>query len=125
VTAANVKLNDGRGAAELRVRLNAADRALLVQLYRLHPHAVEPATFPAGLVERTTRHLATLHHFKLATQPELSPARIQTEMRTRTYTDGEGTVLAYESWLVGDNYQLFGKYDLKGRILKIDLETWQ
>lgn len=125
VTAANVKMNDGRGAAELRVRLNETDKALLVQLYRLHPHAIDPAQFPAGLVERTTRHLATLHNFKLPGTPALDPTRLATEMKTRTYNDQEGNILAYESWLVGDNYQLFGKYDLKGRILKVDMETWQ
>jgi hypothetical protein len=125
VTAANVKMSDGRGAAELRVRLNETDKALLVQLYRLHPHAIDPAQFPTGLVERTTRHLATLHNFKLPGTPALDPSRLATEMKTRTYNDGEGNILAYESWLVGDNYQLFGKYDLKGRILKIDIETWQ
>jgi hypothetical protein len=125
VTAANVPLSDGRGAAELRVRLNETDKALLVQLYRLHPHAIDAAQFPAGLVERTVKHLATLHHFKLPTAPVLDPSRLTTEIKTRTYNDQEGNILAYESWLVGDNYQLFGKYDLKGRILKVDMETWQ
>jgi hypothetical protein len=60
----------------------------------------------------------------MPTAAVLDPTRLKTEIRTRVYRDGEENVLAYESWLVGDNYQLFGKYDLKGRILKVDIETW-
>lgn len=124
VKARHVKLSDDKGAAELYVRLSAEDRALLVQLYRLHPRPLDPSEFPAGLVDRAYEHLLTLHRFKFPDAKPLDPARLRAEMRTRCYRDGEGNVMAFESFLTGDNYMAFGKYDLKGRILKIDIETW-
>jgi hypothetical protein len=124
ITAKRVPMSDGRGACELRAPLSPEEQTLLVQLYRLHPRAVGAETFPAGLVERTKRHLTTLHAFAFPKAARLAPATLAAEMRTRVYRDGDGTVLAYESFLVGENFQLFGKYDLQGRILKVDIETW-
>lgn len=124
VKARHVQLSADRGAAELYVRLSAADRALLVQLYRLHPRPLEPVEFPEGLVERAYEHLITLHRFKYPEAAPLDPARLRAEMRTRCYRDGDGNVMAFESFLTGDTYMAFGKYDLKGRILKVDIETW-
>ena len=124
VNARHVQLSGDKGAAELYVRLMAADRTLLVQLYRLHPRPLDPAEFPEGLVERAYEHLSTLYRFKFPEAAPLDPARLRSEMRTRCYRDGDGNVMAFESFLTGDNYMAFGKYDLKGRILKIDLETW-
>ena len=124
VTTRNVKMNEGRGAAELRAPLSPAERTLLVQLYRLHPRAVAAGQFPAGLIARTQAHLAALHSFKLPASPRLEPGRLAQELRTRVYRDGDGKTLAYESFLVGDNFQLFGKYDLAGRLLQVDLETF-
>jgi hypothetical protein len=124
VKARHVALNDGKGAAELYVRLSAADRSLLLQCYRLHPRPLDPAEFPAGLVDRAYEHLTTLHRFKFPDATPLDPARLRAEMRTRCYRDGDGNIMAFESYLTGDNYMAFGKYDLKGRILKVDIETW-
>ena len=124
VTAKHVPMNEGRGAAELRVPLSAEEQALLVQLYRLHARPLPPAEFPAGLIERSSEHLAVLHAFKLPGEPAWEPSRVRQELKSRCYRDGEGNILAYETWLVGDTYQMFGKYDTQGRILKIDIETW-
>lgn len=124
VKARHIKLSDDKGAAELYVRLSAADRALLVQLYRLHPRPLDPAEFPEGLVDRAYEHLSTLYRFKFPEAAPLDPARLRSEMRTRCYRDGEGNVMAFESFLTGDHFMAFGKYDLEGRILKIDIETW-
>lgn len=125
VKARHVPLNEGRGAAELFVRLSAEDRALLVQLYRLHPRPLDPAEFPAGLVDRAYDHLAALYRFKFPHAQPLDPKRLREVVKTRCYRDGDGNVLAFESFLSGDDHMLFGKYDLEGRILKIDIETWQ
>lgn len=124
VTAKDVKMNQGLGAGELRVPLSPEEQTLLVQLYRLHPRAVPADQFPAGLIERTKAHLASLHRFKLPSAPRLEPGALATEMRTRVYRDGDGKTLAYESFVATDTFQLFGKYDLQGRILKIDIETF-
>lgn len=125
VKARHVPLNEGRGAAELYVRLSPEDRALLVQLYRLHPRPLDAAEFPAGLVDRAYDHMATLYRFKFPDAKPLDPQRLREVVKTRCYRDGEGNVLAYESFLSGEDHMLFGKYDLKGRILKIDIETWE
>lgn len=124
VTAKHIPMNEGRGAAELRVPLSPEEQTLLVQLYRLHPRAVTADQFPQGLVERTMAHLQTLHRFKLPAAPRLQPGALATEMRTRVYRDGDGKTLAYESFVASDTFQLFGKYDLQGRILKVDVETF-
>lgn len=124
VTAKAISMNQGLGAAELRVPLSPEEQTLLVQLYRLHPRAVPATDFPAGLVERTTAHLASLHRFGLPQAPRLEPGALATEMRTRVYRDGDGKTLAYESFVATDTFQLFGKYDLQGRILKVDIETF-
>lgn len=122
VTAHRVPMNGGRGACELKVPLNAEDAQLLLQLYRLHARNLDPKEYPAGLVERSKLHLETLHRFtfKGASLGKL----VETDMRTRCYRDGEGKLLAYETWLPQDTYQLFAKYDLQGRIMKVDIETW-
>lgn len=124
VTAKHIPMNEGRGAAELRVPLTPEDQTLLVQLYRLHPRAVPQDQFPQGLIARTMAHLVSLHRFKLPAQPRLDPGALATEMRTRVYRDGDGKTLAYESFVATETYQLFGKYDLQGRILKVDIETF-
>lgn len=124
VTAKNVTMNEGRGAAELRVPLSPDEKALLVQLYRLHAQRIDASEFPAGLLERSSEHLAVLHHFKLPTAPAWEPTRVRETVRTRCYKDGDGNIIAYEAWLPEDTYQIFGKYDLQGRILKVDIETW-
>ena len=124
VTARHVPMNEGRGAAELVVPLSPEDQTLLVQLYRLHARPLPGAEWPAGLVERASEHLTALHGFKKPDAPAWTPERVRQAMRTRCYRDGDGEVLAYESYLVGEDYMMFGKYDLKGRILKIDIETW-
>lgn len=125
VDARQIEMNEGRGAAELYVSLNTEDRLLLRQLYRLNPRPLEAAKFPEGLLERSKAHLATLYRFKFPQGAPLEPTRLASEVRTRQYVDSFGDPLAYETWLVGDNFQLFGKYDLKGRLLKIDIETWE
>ncbi|MNT14641.1 hypothetical protein D3C72_1496560 [compost metagenome] len=125
VTAKTTPMNLGRGQAEFLVRLSAADQSMLVQLYRLHAQRLDASEFPAGLVDRSVDHLAAIHRYTFADQPAWEPSRLKTEMRTRCYRDGDGSLLAYESWLVGDNYQAFAKYDLKGRILKVDMVTWE
>ncbi len=124
VTAKHIAMNEGRGAGELRVRLSPEEQTLLVQLYRLHPRAVPAEQFPKGLIDRTMAHLVTLHRFKLPAAPRLAPGTLATEMRTRVYRDGDGKTLAYESFVASETFQLFGKYDLQGRILKIDVETF-
>ena len=124
VSAKDVKMNQGLGAGELRVPLSPEEQTLLVQLYRLHPRAVPADQFPAGLIARTRAHLASLHRFKLPAAPRLDPGALATEMRTRVYRDGDGQTLAYESFVATDTFQLFGKYDLQGRILKVDIETF-
>lgn len=122
VTAHRVPMNGGRGACELKVPLPQEDAQLLLQLYRLHARNLDPKEYPAGLVERSKRHLETLYRFtfKGASLGKL----VETDMRTRCYRDGEGKLLAYETWLPQDSYQLFAKYDLQGRIMKVDIETW-
>jgi len=125
VQAKNVPMNEGRGAAELRVSLSPEEQTLLVQLYRLHPRAVPASEFPAGLLARTQAHLVTLHGFKLPKATRLSQERLATELRTRVYRDGDGQTLSYESFVAGEDFSLYGKYDLKGRILKVDVETWK
>lgn len=125
VLARHVPMNEDRGAAELKVMLSPDDQTLLVQLYRLHPRAVPASEFPAGLIDRTRAHLALLHRFKLPKATRLSPDRLTAEMKTRVYRDGDGKTLAFESFLTGEDFSLYGKYDLKGRILKVDVETWK
>jgi hypothetical protein len=124
VQAKNVPMNEGRGAAELCVPLSPEEQTLLIQLYRLHPRAVPASEFPAGLLARTQAHLVTLHGFKLPKATRLSKERLATEMRTRVYRDGDGQTLSYESFVSGEDFSLYGKYDLQGRILKVDVETW-
>lgn len=124
VTAKAIPMSGGLGAAELRVPLSPEEQALLVQLYRLHPRAVPAEQFPAGLIARTRDHLLALHRFGLPRAPRLDPGALGAEMRTRVYRDGDGKTLAYESFLASDTFQLFGKYDLQGRILKVDIETF-
>lgn len=125
VSARHVPMNQGRGAAELTVRLSAEEQALLVQLYRLHPRPIPAGDFPAGLLERASEHLAALHRFKLPSAERLDPARLRAALKTRRYTDGEGGTLAFESFYTGETFMMFGKYDTAGRILKIDIETWE
>lgn len=125
VTARRLPMSDGRSASELSVRLSAADKALLVQLYRLFPRPVAPEAYPAGLVERSREHLTTLYRLQFPDRAPLEPTRVQEDMMTRAYRDGEGTIIAYESWIPGDDFQIAGKYDLEGRILKVDLEAWE
>lgn len=125
VQAKNVPMNEGRGAAELRVPLSPEEQTLLVQLYRLHAKAVPASDFPAGLIARTQAHLIALHGFKLPKATRLSKAQLATEMKTRVYRDGDGKTLSYESFVPGADFSLYAKYDLQGRILKVDIETWR
>lgn len=125
VSVKRLPMSDGRSASELRVRLNAADKALLVQLYRLFPRPIEPEAYPAGLVERSREHLTTLYRFHFPDREPLDAGRVEAEMMTKVYRDGDGEIIAYESWMPGDDFQVAGKYDLKGRILKVDLEVWE
>lgn len=125
VTAKHIPMNDGRGAAELNVPLTPDEKSLMEQLYRLHPRPVPAGQYPEGLLQRTAEHLAVLHHFKLPGSPELVPGTLVTTLKARCYKDGEGKIIAFESFQTGTNFMLFGKYDLQGHILKIDVETWK
>lgn len=124
VTSKLVPMNEGRGAAELRVPLSPAEKSMLVQLYRLHAQRLDASEFPEGLLARSSEHLSVLHRFKFPDGPAWEPQRVREALKPRCYRDGDGNIIAYETWLVEDTYQIFGKYDTQGRILKIDIETW-
>lgn len=125
VTATHLVPSDGKGGATLSVPLSAKDRSMLVQLYRLNPMPVDAAQFPAGVLDRAADHLAVLHHFELPKDEALDAAAMRAKLRSRGYFDGEQKVLAYEAFMKNGTYQLAAKYDLKGRLLQVDMNTWQ
>jgi len=125
VTATHLTPTDGKGGANLTVPLSARDQSMLVQLYRLNPMPVDAAQFPAGVLDRAADQMAVLHHFELPKDEALSASDMRAKLRSRGYFDGSQKIMAYEAFLKGSNYQLAAKYDLKGRLLKVDMDTWQ
>lgn len=114
--------NPGGSASELYTRLAPQERSLLLQLYRLHPKPLAESEWPKGLRERAVAHFEALYRFHYgAAAPK---GLIAKALQTRCYRDGENNVLAYESYWIAEKAQLFGKYNLKGKILKIDIEAW-
>jgi hypothetical protein len=125
VTATHLVPTDGKGGATLTVPLSAKDKSMLVQLYRLTPRPVDPAAFPAGVLDRAADQLAVLHHYELPKDEALDATAMRAKLRSRGYFDGEDKVMAYEAFMKNGNYQLAAKFDLKGRLLKVDMDTWQ
>jgi hypothetical protein len=125
VTATHLLPTDGKGGATLTVPLSARDKTMLVQLYRLNPMPVDPAQFPAGVLDRAADQIAVLHHFELPKDEALDATAMRAKLRPRGYFDGEQKIMAYEAFVKNGNYQLAAKYDLKGRMLQVDMNTWQ
>ncbi|MDB5101530.1 MAG: hypothetical protein JWM80_5951 [Cyanobacteria bacterium RYN_339] len=125
VTATHLQPTDGKGGATLSVPLSAKDKTMLVQLYRLNPLPVEPDQFPAGVLERAADQIAVLHHFELPGDEALDAAAMRTKLRPRGYFDGDQKLMAVEAFMKNGTYQLAAKYDLKGRLLQVDMITWQ
>lgn len=125
VSAAQVPMNNGHGGATLTVPLSLTEQQELVQLYRLNPRPSDVATWPKGLMDRAADEIAVLHHFGLPADAAFDAAAAKAQIKPRQYMDGQGKVWAYEAFYNGGSYRLAGKYDLKGRMLQVDMDVWQ
>ena len=125
VSANHVTTSGGHAGATLTVPLGAQERAVLLQLYRLTPQQSDATQWPVGLLDRSADQLAVLHHFQLPHDAPTDATGIKALLKARQYMDGNNKVQAFEAFVrISNSYQILGKYDLQGRMLQVDMDTW-
>lgn len=125
VTASQQPPANGHAKSTLAVPLDTKDRAMLLELYRLMPQPSDASRWPTGLLGRAADHLATLYHYGLPSAPAIGVAGMQAQLKPREYHGGDGKPIAYEAFLRADAYSIAGKYDTAGRLLQVDMDSWQ
>ena len=59
--------------------------------------------------------------------PDATPLKaedVQKVAKPRQYMQGNGKVWAFETFYQGPNYRILGKYDLRGRIMQVDMDIF-